>query len=143
MKEIDYYGSQTPKVVIFTENELPKKWYDYFKIPDDDMGIVYIPKGIKKEDFMADTKNWCVKFHTDFSNTELFITIGAVGKMFKPTLNLKKEAGKIYHPDLLFKLYKICHLKPPGYYKAVKMANEFKQMDDLKFHLMSVYKYGL
>ncbi|MDP2692178.1 MAG: hypothetical protein Q8O88_00900 [bacterium] len=138
--KLSSYGSEAAKIVICTETTLPPSWFEYLNIPDKELLIVYFPKNLKTNDFVDRFRDTCSS--QQFQKFEMIITVGAgIGKIFKPTLNMKKECGQIYVPDLLFKKYKICHLRAPGYYKAVKMADEFKQLQDLRIHFLSYYKW--
>lgn len=141
-QKIEYYGSNTPKILIISQgNWIPKTWIEHLRVPSTELGIIRIEN--YKSKLTKITESYLLNY-LFILKPEMIITIGAIpAKYFMPNIDIKKQKGMLYEKEEKFQMFKFCPLMSPGWYKMQKWVSEWKQFERLKTYLMNVYEYGV
>lgn len=141
IQKVKFYGSLKPKVLFLSDVVIPKGWHDNLRIPSPEAAYIYVDKA---KEISEETDKFIYSF-IHYLGPEVIVTVGKLSATyFNPKIKIKAEAGKMIAPEFEKKHGKVlCHLMSPGYFKMVPRAKEYKHMENLKFYLMSKYKYGI
>lgn len=113
---------------------------NYLNIPSEDYLIFDGVSSLKRNEFNGKF----LSLISEYNHPEVIITIGKNSfNMFFENKLLKKNYGKIFEKDDVFKKFLIVPLMSFGYFKYSKFLNPYKQLDNIKKYLMRYYGYGI